>query len=151
MGKDRRSPLRRLRGYLGRLRTCERGTAAVEFAFIGPMLAVLLLGISDVGWLALQRSDMHSAVRAGTQYFMAGGKSVAEAERIVLASWAHAPAEASIAIVDFCRCGEQEHACTAPCPDGSVPDAFTRVVVTAPVEGIFGREQKIYSDTIRVR
>lgn len=142
---------RRLRRHLGRLAGCERGMAAVEFAFVGPMLTVLLLGISDVGWLALQRSDMHSAVRMGSQYLIAGGKNLSEAERIILASWSHAPAQASVSIVDFCRCGEEEHVCTAHCPDGSVPDAYTRLVVTAPLEGIFGREEKTYSDTIRVR
>lgn len=125
--------------------------AAVEFALIAPILSFTLLGIADFAWLALQRSDMHSAVRTGAQYFMAGGLDPAEAETIIRASWTQAPMDATVKIVQLCQCGSEERACNMPCPDGSVPDAYTQLVITAPLEGIFQKDEIIYVDTVRVR
>ncbi|ESR26995.1 hypothetical protein N177_0421 [Lutibaculum baratangense AMV1] len=142
---------RRLLRLLKRGRRCDRGMAAVEFAVIAPLLSITLLGVVDVAWLALQRSDMHSAVRTGGQYFMAGGLDLSEAEAIIRGSWTQAPENATVTITQFCRCGPVDCPCNVACPDGSVPDAFTKVVISAPLETIFQKEEIVYVDTIRIR
>lgn len=127
------------------------GNAAVEFALISPILALMLVGIVDVGTIAYQRTDMFSAVRAGAQYFMAGGSDFDRAAELVRRSWTEAPADAVISVDRFCECQQVVNACTDPCPDASAPDAFARITIKARVDGILKEYGAWASDVIRVR
>jgi hypothetical protein len=47
----------------------ERGAAAVEMAVILPFLLILLVGITDIGWLIWKRIELQEAVQEGAIYF----------------------------------------------------------------------------------
>lgn len=129
----------------------EGGNSAVEFALVAPLLAILLIGIADVGKIGFERTDMYSAARSGAQYFMAGGSDFDRARHVVESSWTAAPEDALITIDRFCQCQAVEFACDAPCPDDSTPDAFARIKVSATVRGIFLEYQNLATDTVRIR
>jgi Flp pilus assembly pilin Flp len=127
------------------------GVAAVEFGMIAPILAILLIGVIDVGMIAYERVDMSQAIRAGAQYFMAGGSDFDRAAQVVRGSWSEAPKDATVKVDRFCLCQKLESACSQPCPDGTVPAAYARITASAKVEGIFREYGTYTTDVIRVR
>ena len=46
----------------------ESGTAAIEFAILVPLLALVVVGMVDLGSLMYQAMQLNSAVEAGTFY-----------------------------------------------------------------------------------
>ena len=73
-----------------------KGTAAIEFALVLPILAAIAVTLPDVGNIAAGDINMQSAVRASAQYAMNGGSNMATAQAIGLSSWASRPAGATL-------------------------------------------------------
>jgi Flp pilus assembly protein TadG len=71
--------IQRTRGYLLR-----RGTAAVEFGFLAPILVTLLLGIWEVGRLAQVQQVLTNATREGARQASTGQKTTAQVQQSVL-------------------------------------------------------------------
>jgi Flp pilus assembly protein TadG len=46
----------------------QRGAAAMEMAIMLPFLVILVMGVSDVGWLIWRRIELQEAVQEGTIY-----------------------------------------------------------------------------------
>lgn len=61
-----------------------RGTAAVEFAFLSPVLLTLLLGIWEVGRMTHVQQLLTNAAREGGRQAAAGTKTIAEVQQSVL-------------------------------------------------------------------
>lgn len=57
-------------------RSSEKGQAAIEFAFIAPVLLLLLLAVADFGRVFFVSVSVNNAARAGAQY---GSQSVTDA------------------------------------------------------------------------
>lgn len=129
----------------------ENGNAAVEFGLVGPLLALLLIGLTDVGHYAYQRLDMFSAVRAGAQYFMSGGSELAEARTIIEASWRQAPGDASVSVQRLCYCDSEPASCSANCPDDAPPEAYNHISAAGTFTGILTNFRAESVDVIRVR
>jgi Flp pilus assembly protein TadG len=55
------------RHMLARIRKCERGTPAVEFALVAPLLIVMLMGVLDFGLAVRAKSETEAAARAALQ------------------------------------------------------------------------------------
>jgi Flp pilus assembly pilin Flp len=47
----------------------ERGAAVVEMAVILPFLLVLVIGVTDVGWLIWKRIELQEALQEGAIYY----------------------------------------------------------------------------------
>lgn len=58
--------IRRLGGFLARLRRDQRGAIAVQFALLALPLAVLVFALVDLGRISLQRRQMQDALDAAT-------------------------------------------------------------------------------------
>ncbi|WP_374371136.1 TadE/TadG family type IV pilus assembly protein [Dongia sp.] len=52
---------------LSRLRRCERGAPAVEFALVAPLLILMLMGTLDFGLAVRAKSETEAAARAALQ------------------------------------------------------------------------------------
>jgi len=128
-----------------------RGASAVEFALIAPVLAVTLLGVAEYGHVVYQRTDMHGALRSGGQYVLNGGRDLAVAREIVLRSWSSMPEDALVEATRFCLCGDEEHVCTSPCDDESVPEAYVSLRARATLGGVVLQYGESADDAIRVR
>lgn len=132
-------------------RAASGGAAVAEFALIVPVLGALLLGVSDVGRVVYDRTDLHAAVRSGAQYYMAGGEDSAEAAAIVDQSWTNRPPNSRIEVVRCCKCAEEDAPCGQLCADGSVPDIFHEIEAIAYFTGVFGEYQVSVAETVRAR
>ena len=64
---------------LARLRRCERGTAAVEFALVGLVAIVLFLGILEFGRVLYMRNEMSYAMDLGARQILTN-PAIANAE-----------------------------------------------------------------------
>jgi Flp pilus assembly protein TadG len=127
------------------------GVAAIEFAFVAPLMAAALVLTFDVGMLTIQRTDMQSAVRAGAQYLMDGGRDMDRMSAIVNASWSSKPAGSSVSGVRNCMCSDAAHACTSLCSDDSVPESYINVVAAGTLDGILRDTTLQVTEAVRVR
>ena len=135
-----------------------RGTSAIEFAIIAPVLAFLLLGIVD-GWsFATSTLAARAAVEAASAYFIGGGADPATAQAIALSSWTNAPSDASVAVSESCQCNGSASGCGGICAATSMPPAAYMQISatgtwTAPFAVQFLGSQVALSQTqvIRVR
>lgn len=128
-----------------------RGNVAVEFALIAPVFVIMLIGVVDVGKLAMERSDMLAAARSGGQYFMAGGTDTTRAETIIKASWTGRPEDGSVSVTRVCTCAGALAACDQVCASGDVPISHARINLEAYVDGIFISQKFTSSDDVRLR
>lgn len=141
--------MKRLR--LDRFDRSRRGVAGIEFAMTASVLVILIIGITDLGSLLLDRRDMRSALQSGGQYFMVGGVDMDEARRAIEGSWTSRGDDVVIEIDRICYCGGVEHACTANCPDSSLPETFHVISATARLSGMLMEYEHVVQETVRVR
>lgn len=127
------------------------GASAVEFALIAPVLAALLLGLAEVGYIMYQRTDMHTAVRSGGQYVLNGGRDLDVARELVERSWTSMPGDGMVVATRYCLCAGSAHACNSPCNDDSVPEAYVALQASATLGGIIIDEGQTVDDAIRIR
>lgn len=128
-----------------------RGAGAVEFALIAPVIATVLLGVVEIGHIAFQRTDMHSALRSGSQYVLNGGRDLEAAESIVKRAWTTKPGDAEVSATRFCLCGDIEHTCNSPCADDTVPNAYIRLEASATLGGVLFDYGQSAHDAVRIR
>ena len=97
-----------------RLLRHDGGAAAVEFAFVLPIIvAVLLLGVD--GWLRLsQARDMSGALQTAARYYQNGGSDDDAAKTLGLAAWGTAPSGATLTVSRACTCSGASSSCSAP-------------------------------------
>ena len=127
------------------------GAAAAEMALIAPLLVGGFLVMADLGMTLFQRLDMHTAVRAGIQYAMNGGRNLSTTEEIVMQSWSGKPEDATVNASRYCLCDENAVSCTSWCSDDTAPRAYTRITAGGTL-GVFVFSDPIYADeAARVR
>ena len=124
---------RRSRLHLWR---AEDGGSAVEFAVVGGVLSLLLLGILDFGRAYWEQIQVGDAARAGADYAEKNGYDSTKIQSAVTNATTLSGVQASPAPSKFCGCpnittGVRSGSCTATCSDGST--AGTYVTVNAQV------------------
>jgi Flp pilus assembly protein TadG len=127
------------------------GTAAIEFAFVAPVLIAAVLALSDVAAIAMGAANMQAAVHAGIQYVIDGGSDTTVARNQTLQAWTSMPAHGAVTVQSYCLCGATANVCTAPCADGDVPASYMQVSATAPLGGTTFSINKTTTETVRVR
>jgi Flp pilus assembly protein TadG len=129
-----------------------QGTSAIEFAFIAPMLVIVVLALSDVSALSYGSSNMQSAVRSGIHYAMAGGTDAATAQTIANNAWSKKPGDGVVTSARVCKCaGAVVGDCDALCADTSRPEMYITVTATGTVGGDLYSMTQTSSETVRVR
>lgn len=114
-----------------RLRQCERGVGAVEFALTLPILVALMVAVADFGLAANQKMRLASAARAGAQAaYKASGDTAGVRAAVQLAADLD-PARLTIASQSYCGCMTGGAvACTATCADGNGLRTYVSVSVS---------------------
>jgi len=128
-----------------------RGVAAVEFAFIAPILVLVVAGINDGAQLILKQNNMHSGVSAAAEYIMRGGSDMPTAQTIGLSAWPSHSSSASVTTNKMCYCGSTGGSCTSLCADQSVPTAYITVSASDTYTGWYTSTQISTSQKVRVR
>jgi Flp pilus assembly protein TadG len=138
------------KGRARKLLKSESGVAAIEFAIIAPVLVVGILGLAELAGIGYGRTQMHSALRSGAQYFMAGGYDPNAARTIVMNSWPGMPTTASVSVTSYCSCDGGAGTCNQLCPDQSYPDIYYHIEAIANLGSLFGVPQVI-DENVRAR
>lgn len=127
-----------------------RGIAALEFAFIAPVLAIIAILMTDVGMAAVGAMNMESAVRASVQYAMNGGTDLAVAKTLGMSTWSSQPSDATMSTSKMCKCGSSVVACTSTCSNGSQPSGFFTATATGTLGGSILHFSKTTTQTVQV-
>lgn len=127
-----------------------KGVAAIEFAFIAPVLAIIAILMTDVGLAAVGAMNMESAVRASVQYAMNGGADMTVAKNVGMSTWSSQPTDATFNTSKACVCGAATIVCTATCTDGSQPSAYVTATATGTIGGSILHFNKTTTQTVRV-
>lgn len=136
--------MRRFR-HLARLRGDDRGVSAIEFAFVAPVIAVLIIGIIDFGMGLWKEMEVANAAQAGAAYAAAKGWSsgVSGIESAVASATSLSSITASPVPTwpPWCGCpntssGIAATSCGSPCSDGSTAGHYVTVYAQAPYSTI---------------
>lgn len=128
-----------------------RGAAAVEFAFVVPVLAALAVASYGVWEAAARQQNMRSALRLGTQYYMNGGGNDAAARSVALAGWSRKPANGDITTSRMCRCGDDVTACSNLCAASKPPAIYVTLQGSATTSDAMFSKSISATKVIRVR
>ncbi len=124
-------------GGEGPPRNCA-GTAAIEFALLGPLLLILLVGAVELGFAMYQSMQVYNAVEAGAVYATKNGWNSAGISSAVVNGSTVSGMTAVPAPAQFCGCplvsGITVTACapSATCTGGSAPGEYVRISATLP-------------------
>lgn len=117
-----------------------RGSAAIEFGIIAPVLLVLLVGIIELGFAVRQSMQVQDAAEAGALYAGKYGWKPAEISAAIVHATGADNITASPAPVLFCGCPEATGiapaACDATCPSGDPAEHYIRVSASRPYSPI---------------
>ena len=129
----------------------DSGTAAVEFGLLAPVLAIMVLGISQVSAIVVGSSAMETASRAAIQYVLNGGSDMSVANAVGLQAWDNMPANGTLTATEYCTCDGVTSPCTQACPDGSAPYEYVSVVTTGELGGSVFYLNRTQTQTARIR
>ncbi len=129
----------------------DSGTAAVEFGLLAPVLAIMVLGISQVSAILVGSSDMETASRAAIQYVLNGGSDMSVANAAGMQAWDNKPANGTLTSSEYCTCDGVTSPCTQACPDGSAPYEYVSVVTTGELGGSVFYLNRAQTQIARVR
>ena len=121
----------RMLSMLERVRRARSGTAALEFAFSAPLLAILLVGAMELGFSIHQAMQVHSAVEAGAIYVAKYGWNSAGITAAVNGATTVSGLTVSPAPAQFCGCpsasGITVASCSTVCAGGAAAGSYVRI------------------------
>src|SRR5215211_1632735 len=111
-----------------------RGVAAIEFAAVGSVLVVMIIGTADFGMGFYRKMQVQNAAQAGAQYAMLHGfndSSAAKIENAVKSATSFSGIALSASLVPLPRCvsstGLTLPDSNSKCPDGSTAGTYVAV------------------------
>ena len=112
----------------------QSGAAAIEFALVTPLLAIMLGGVVEIGMAAYQAMQVQSATEAGILYATEhGASSITAIGQAVVNATGTSGITASPIPLAFCGCPSaagivsQNSNCTTVCSDGTPPGHYVTV------------------------
>ncbi len=126
-----------------------RGTSAIEFGLIAPVLVMIVVALYDLNDMSFRTSNMQTAVRSGIQYAMNGGDDMTNAQSVADAAWTKKPADGVMVASQACKCAGNTQACNSTC--GTTMNKWVTVTATGTIGGYYYGTFQTKTETIRVR
>jgi Flp pilus assembly protein TadG len=136
--------------FLKRFAWARSGSAAVEFALIAPILAT----ITTVGWsmwwgqTAIEQAK--TALRAGAEYYNAGGTSDNTATLVVLSAWQPKPSNPQVTANRACYCNGVTISCATACAVGQQRTIYVTLGMSWTGQGAFANQTQTQQEVLRV-
>jgi Flp pilus assembly protein TadG len=107
------------------------GLGAIEFAFVAPVLAAMLLGILDFGMAYWEKMEVANAADAGAQWGMTNTYNQSSITTVATSATNLPLPSSNVSPSNPCGCASESgvaiYACAATCPDGSTPKSYVVV------------------------
>ena len=117
------------------------GNTAIEFAMIAPVLAGMLVGMTDLGVGIYENMEVRNAAQAGAQYAVAKGWDSTAIQNAVTGSSSMSGISASPAPAQSCGCASgttiAAAACGSACPGGATAGTYVTVNAQAQYTPLF--------------
>jgi hypothetical protein len=143
--------MRKLSFFLSGFLSDNRGVAAVEMAFIAPVIAGLAFASVNLWEAASRKQEMTAAVHAASQYYLSGGSSDTDAQSIAMSAWSNRPDDGDVDITRSCRCGSVVATCSTLCESGQAPAVLVRITAQATSVGAAFQPSQSKVEIVRVR
>jgi Flp pilus assembly protein TadG len=136
MMRDRtRSPIvTGIRQSLFRFLRSRSGAAAIEFAFLGPVLALSAVVAADIGIGFYSKMQVQNSAQAGAEYAMAHGFDATAMSSAVTNTTPGSGISASPTPSTFCGCPNSDTVasvtCGTNCADGTAAGTYAKVTAT---------------------
>lgn len=118
-----------------RWRKDQRGSAAIEFAIVAPVLVLLGAATVELGFAVVQKMEVQDAAAAGALYATQNGWNQSAIAAAVTAAKPGAGVSASPAPALYCGCptasGVTTASCSVNCTDGSATRRYVKVSAAA--------------------
>jgi len=119
-----------LRYFFGRAAGDTRGAAAIEFGFVVPILALMVVATADIGFGVYRKMQVEDAAQAGAEWAIRNGFDSNGITNAVTNA-TNASIAASPAPQQFCGCATgssvSSATCGTPCPGGAMPGTYATV------------------------
>lgn len=102
------------------------GNVAVEFAFVAPLLILVIIGIVDFGMYINQKMQLENMARSAAEYVVKGGdENAIQVEVLASGMAAEDIEEVDAQAENTCECSDgEEISCSATCSDGGYKRQF---------------------------
>jgi Flp pilus assembly protein TadG len=113
----------------------KNGAAAVEFAFMIPLLSLMVVSVTDIGLAVYRKMQVEDAAQAGAQYAIARGFDTSGISSAVTSATNSTAITAAPAPVQFCGCptstGVSSVSCGTVCTSGVQAGTYAKVSAQA--------------------
>jgi Flp pilus assembly protein TadG len=124
-----------LRNVFDRVVNDTSGAVAVEFGFMVPVFALMVVSVIDIGTGIHRKMQVEDAAQAGVQYAIAHGFDMSAISNAVTSATNSSAVTASPPPVTFCGCatgsGISTVGCGTTCPGGASAATYTTVSAQA--------------------
>lgn len=127
-----------------RLMTCQRGSVAVEFAIIGPLLVIILTAIIEIGLATAAWFTVQEAALAGANYASHKGFNASAISSAVISSTNKTALTATPTPVSYCGCPSGTKIetvgiiCSGTCADGATARRYVDVSASMGRPSVIG-------------
>jgi Flp pilus assembly protein TadG len=140
-----------LRRFFARAARNTSGAVAVEFGFMVPVLALMVISVIDIGLGVYRKMQVEDAAQAGVQYAIVRGFDVNAISNAVTSATNSSAISASPAPVTFCGCATGTRistvTCGSTCPGGALAATYTTVSAQATYNTILNYQVAPYTYT----
>jgi len=122
-----------------RLSRDSRGTSAIEFAMVAPMLAMMVMGVTDFARGLDRKYEIQQASYRALE-LVSTGSSQNDYTQLIKAEAVAASGEpaANVDVVNWCECdGVKQSSFTTACPEGQQSARFVTVTIFSDFAPMF--------------
>ncbi len=151
----------RIAKLLKKLIRSEKGSAAIEMAFVMPVFVLTALGVADLGLYVQEEMEVKQSIRSGAQAALMGIQETSALEQIITDSAGRGDVVATsfgggaitTSVTRTCGCPGSETAvsCTSLCSDDSVPSIYFDMNAQSTFTGIIIIPNTVVSSSMRVK
>jgi hypothetical protein len=118
---------------------------------IAPIMATIVAMGWNVWWGEVGIDNAKTALRAGSEYYTAGGTVDATAQSVAQGAWPSPPGNASVGSARVCYCAGISYDCSLPCPINQIRSVYVTLTASGTGQGFFQGQTMTQTEVVRVQ